>query len=184
MEFRKTDLEGLIEIFPKIFKDDRGYFMETFHSERLKENGIHEDFVQDNQSFSTKGVLRGLHLQLTPHSQGKLVRVIVGKVLDIAVDLRPNSISYGQHRKFVLDADLGNMVYIPPGFAHGFAALEDAIFSYKCTGYYNKDSEKGLIWNDKTLAIDWEIENPLISEKDLILPSLEEIKSDLFAQVF
>jgi dTDP-4-dehydrorhamnose 3,5-epimerase len=179
MEFRKTDLDGLIEIFPDIFTDERGHFLETYQKELFKKNGIDEDFLQDNQSFSTKGVLRGLHLQISPNAQGKLVRVIVGKVLDIAVDLRPDSKTFGQYRKFILDANIGNMVYIPTGFAHGFVALEDTIFSYKCTNLYSKQAERGLIWNDPTINIDWEIEDPLISEKDLILPNLEQLKSEL-----
>jgi dTDP-4-dehydrorhamnose 3,5-epimerase len=171
MEFRKTDIEGLIEIFPKTFSDERGYFLETYHKTLFEANGIPFDFVQDNQSFSTKGVLRGLHFQKEPFAQGKLVRVIKGKAMDVAVDLRPNSPTFGQHRKFILDDERQNMVYVPEGFAHGFVALEDCIFTYKCTNIYNKISESGIIWNDKTLNIDWEIENPNVSDKDLELPA-------------
>ena len=174
MEFKKTSIEGLVEVFPRIFKDERGYFFESYHQSIFTANGISDVFVQDNQSFSTAGVLRGLHLQHAPYAQGKLVRVITGKVLDVAVDLRPNSPTFGKHEKVILDATLGNMFYIPAGFAHGFAALEDSIFSYKCTNYYNKASESGLLWNDPELAIDWGIENPNISEKDLILPTLQD----------
>lgn len=174
MEFRKTSIEGLIEIFPRKFNDERGYFFESYQQAAFQANGIPEIFVQDNQSFSTAGVLRGLHLQHAPFAQGKLVRVITGKVLDVAVDIRPNSPTFGKHEKFILDADLCNMAYIPEGFAHGFVALEDSIFSYKCTNYYNKSSESGLLWNDTDLQIDWGVENPNISEKDLVLPTLKE----------
>lgn len=174
MEFRQTSIEGLIEIFPRVFNDERGYFFESYQYKAFKENGIPEVFVQDNQSFSTKGVLRGLHLQLAPHAQGKLVRVISGVVLDVAVDVRPNSPTFGHHETFLLSAEKQNMAYIPPGFAHGFVTIEDAIFSYKCTNLYNKASESGIIWNDPTLNIDWGVENPNVSEKDEELPTFAE----------
>ncbi len=175
MEFRKTGIEGLIEIFPKIFNDPRGYFFESYKKELFAANGIPFDFVQDNQSFSTAGVLRGLHFQNEPYAQGKLVRVITGKVIDIAVDLRPNSPTFGKYESFILDSSLQNMVYVPEGFAHGFATLEDAIFSYKCTNPYHKASESGIIWNDPDLNIDWGIKNPIVSDKDLELPRLKEL---------
>ncbi|KPM46903.1 dTDP-4-dehydrorhamnose 3,5-epimerase [Jiulongibacter sediminis] len=175
MEFRKTSIEGLIEIKPRIFKDPRGYFFESYQYELFKQNGIAEVFVQDNQSYSTKGVLRGLHLQKDPFAQGKLVRVIKGKVLDVAVDARPGSPTFGQWDSVVLDDEQNNMFYVPPGFLHGFVTLEDAIFSYKCTNYYNRESEQGVIWNDSDLNIDWGIENPLVSEKDMALPRFSEI---------
>jgi len=175
MEFRKSSIEGLIEIQPQIFGDSRGYFFESYRYDLFKENGIPEVFIQDNQSFSTKGVLRGLHFQKPPHGQGKLVRVISGKVLDVAVDLRPNSPTYGQYEKVVLDAELKNMFYVPPGFAHGFYTIEDAIFSYKCTNVYNKESEGGILWNDPDLNIDWGVSQPNVSEKDLILSSFKDL---------
>ena len=175
MEFRKSSIEGLIEIQPKIFGDSRGYFFESYRYDLFKDNGISEVFIQDNQSFSTKGVLRGLHYQKDPFGQGKLVRVISGKVLDVAVDLRPNSPTYGQHEKVVLDAELNNMFYVPPGFAHGFYTIEDAIFSYKCTNVYNKESEGGILWNDPALNIDWGVSEPNVSEKDLVLSSFKEL---------
>lgn len=175
MEFRKTSIEGLIEIFPRIFGDERGYFLESYHKQAFSDNGIPFDFVQDNQSLSSAGVLRGLHFQREPHAQGKLVRVIMGKVLDVAVDLRPGSPTFGKHEKFLLDAKTQNMVYIPAGFAHGFLALEQCLFTYKCTNFYNKASEGGIIWNDPDLAIDWGIENPNISQKDLELPQFKDI---------
>ena len=175
MEFRKTSIEGLIEIYPKVFGDARGHFFESYREDLFFQNGIPFKFVQDNQSFSTAGVLRGLHFQNSPFAQGKLVRVIIGKVIDVAVDIRPNSPMFGKYEKFVLDAKLQNMVYIPEGFAHGFAALEDSIFSYKCTNNYNKASEGGIIWNDSDLNIDWSIENPNVSEKDLELPNFKDL---------
>ncbi|PLK45028.1 dTDP-4-dehydrorhamnose 3,5-epimerase [Emticicia sp. TH156] len=175
MEFKHTFIEGLIEIYPRIFGDERGYFLESYHKKNFADNGIPFDFVQDNQSSSTAGVLRGLHFQKEPYAQGKLVRVITGKALDVAVDLRPGSPTFGKHQKFLLDATLQNMVYIPAGFAHGFLCLEACLFTYKCTNFYNKASEGGIIWNDPDLGIDWGIENPNISQKDLELPRLKDI---------
>ncbi|WP_064196817.1 MULTISPECIES: dTDP-4-dehydrorhamnose 3,5-epimerase [Emticicia] len=180
MEFRKTSIEGLIEIYPKIFGDARGHFFESYRHNIFAENGIPFTFVQDNQSFSTAGVLRGLHFQSQPYSQGKLVRVITGKVVDVAVDIRPNSPTFGKYERFVLDSKLQNMVFIPEGFAHGFAALEDSIFTYKCTNIYNKAAEGGIIWNDPDLNIDWGITNPNVSEKDLELPTFKELISKGF----
>jgi len=177
MEFRKTSIEGLIEIYPKVFGDARGHFFESYREDLFAQNGIPFQFVQDNQSFSTAGVLRGLHFQNSPFAQGKLVRVITGKVIDVAVDIRPHSPTFGKYEKFVLDATLQNMVFIPEGFAHGFAAFEDSIFSYKCTNNYNKASEGGIIWNDSDLNIDFGIENPNVSEKDLELPNFNDLFS-------
>lgn len=174
MEFKLTKIQGLIEIFPKLWGDARGVFFESFKKELFAENGISLDFVQDNQSFSEKGVLRGLHMQHAPHEQGKLVRVITGKVLDVVVDIRKGSPTFGQHEKFVLDAERNNMVYVPPGFLHGFLTLEDAIFSYKCTDYYTKSAEGGVKFDDKTLGIDWGISDPKVSEKDMQLIGFEE----------
>lgn len=179
MEFRKTSIEGLIEIYPRIFGDTRGHFFESYRQDIFAQNGIPFQFVQDNQSFSTAGVLRGLHFQNAPFAQGKLVRVITGKVIDVAVDIRPNSPTFGKYEKFILDASIQNMVYIPEGFAHGFAALEDSIFSYKCTNNYNKASEGGIIWNDPDLNIDWKVKNPNVSEKDLELTTFK----DLFSKI-
>jgi dTDP-4-dehydrorhamnose 3,5-epimerase len=179
MEFKKSAVLGLTEIFPRIFKDERGHFLETYQYELFKNNGVDAQFIQDNQSFSTKGVLRGLHFQNAPYAQGKLVRVISGKVLDVAVDIRPGSPTFGKHETFVLTAELSNMVFIPEGFAHGFLTLEDAVFSYKCTNLYNKASEGGLLWNDPEIGINWAYENPLVSEKDIILPTLAEFKKSL-----
>ncbi len=173
MQFRYTPMAGLIEVIPRIFEDDRGFFFESYQKELFSQNGIPFHFVQDNQSFSKKGVLRGLHFQKAPFAQGKLVRVISGKALDVAVDLRESSPTFGQYDAFVLDSRLNNMVYVPEGFAHGFLALEDTILQYKCTQVYNKAAEGGILWNDSQLNIRWGVQNPIVSEKDILLPSLE-----------
>lgn len=168
MQIEKTAIEGVLIITPKVFGDDRGYFFESFNQKEFKEKtGIQLDFVQDNQSKSQKGVLRGLHFQNPPNEQGKLVRVLSGSVIDVAVDIRKNSPTYGKHLTFELDTISNKMIWLPPGIAHGFAALEDdTVFFYKCTNYYNKDSEDCVLWNDKDLAIDWKVEQPILSEKD------------------
>jgi dTDP-4-dehydrorhamnose 3,5-epimerase len=180
MHIRKTNIEGLIELFPDVFKDDRGFFLETYHEDKFKSLGLDFPFLQANQSFSMKGVLRGLHFQSPPYAQGKLVRVIKGKVLDVAVDLRAGSPTFGEYKTFVLDGERCNMVYVPEGFAHGFLTLEDAYFAYQCTNVYHKASESGIVWNDPDLSIDWildkyGISEPIISEKDLVLPGFQEI---------
>jgi len=168
MNITKTDIEGLIIIEPQIFKDSRGAFFESWNAKKFKQLGINEDFVQDNQSVSSKGVLRGLHFQNPPYAQAKLVRVLKGSVLDIAVDLRNNSTTYGMHVSVILSEENNKSFFIPKGFAHGFLSLEDnTIFNYKCSDYYNKKSEGSLLWNDDDLKIDWQIDNPLVSEKDL-----------------
>ena len=172
MKIVKTKLNGLIEIQPRVFKDHRGYFFEIFNLEIFSKVGIETNFVQDNQSFSTKGTIRGLHFQKPPYTQGKLVRVVVGKVVDVVVDMRKESMTFGETYSVVLESDRKNMLYIPEGFAHGFSTLEDTIFEYKCTKPYNKDSEEGVVWNDRDLNINWMIDNPSISEKDRILPTL------------
>ncbi len=170
MQVRHTAIAGLMELIPRIFEDERGHFFESYNKPLFASLGIPVDFVQDNQSFSTKGVLRGLHFQREPFAQGKLVRVITGQVLDVAVDCRPESPTFGQYETFLLDAALANMAWIPPGFAHGFVALQDSIFSYKCTDVYNKQAEGGICWDDPDLRIDWGINRPIVSEKDQILP--------------
>ena len=174
MEIIETPIKGLVELLPKVFEDERGLFFESFHEQHLQAAGIDRRFVQDNQSFSTAGVLRGLHLQKGAFAQGKLVRVITGSVMDVAVDLRPDSPTFGEHYTLVLDAKRNNMLYIPEGFAHGFVALEDSVFFYKCTNYYDKASEAGILWNDDTLKIKWSIETPVVSEKDALLPTFQE----------
>ncbi|WAC10021.1 dTDP-4-dehydrorhamnose 3,5-epimerase [Dyadobacter pollutisoli] len=179
MQIRETSIAGLVEIFPRIFEDDRGMFFESYNEQVFLKLGLPTNFVQDNQSFSKKGVVRGLHFQNTPFAQGKLVRVISGRVLDVAVDIRPDSPTFGKHEIFELRSDLNNIAYIPEGFAHGFVALEDSIFSYKCTNIYDKASESGILWNDSDLGIDWGVENPIVSEKDVILPTFKALFGDL-----
>lgn len=169
MEISETYLKGLFVIKPKVFEDARGYFFESYNARQFEEAGLNLNFVQDNQSLSQKGVLRGLHFQNPPFSQGKLVRVITGAVYDVAVDIRKNSPTYGQWFGLELNENNKWMMYIPEGFAHGFATLKnDTIFSYKCTNFYNKSAEDCIVWNDPTLKIDWQIQNPNLSEKDLL----------------
>ncbi len=159
--------EGLISIYPAVFGDDRGFFLESFNQAKYASIIPDLDFVQDNLSKSKKGVLRGLHFQAPPFDQGKLVQVITGSVLDVAVDIRKNAPSYGKHFKIILNSIERNQLWIPPGFAHGFVSLEDdTIFSYKCTNSYSKEHEGCVLWNDLDLGIDWEIDQPLISPKD------------------
>lgn len=166
MQIEQTPLQGLVIITPKVFQDHRGYFMESFHQEKWEE-ALQTHFVQDNESQSLQGVLRGLHFQKPPFAQAKLVRVIQGSVLDVAVDLRKNSPTYGQYFKIMLSAENKKQFFIPEGFAHGFVALEDhTIFSYKCSNYYHPASEGILLWNDKDLNIDWEIQQPITSDRD------------------
>ena len=167
MEVDKTPIEGLLVIKPKIFYDNRGCFFESWNTASFKKIGIDYNFVQDNQSVSNKGVLRGLHFQNPPFAQGKLVRVLRGSVLDVAVDIRKKSKTYGQHFSIKLSEENSAMFWIPPGFAHGFISLEDnTIFSYKCTQFYNQSYEGSLNWSDKKLDIDWKVNNPIVSEKD------------------
>jgi dTDP-4-dehydrorhamnose 3,5-epimerase len=167
MEIERKEISGLIEFFPKTFGDSRGFFIESFHYERYSKILGPINFIQDNMSSSIRGVLRGLHFQKPPFAQGKLVSVIQGSVLDVAVDLRKNSPTFGQHEKVILTGEKKNQFWIPEGFAHGFVALEDnTIFCYKCTNYYHPDSEETILWNDRTLNIDWQIDNPVISDKD------------------
>ncbi|WP_228853125.1 dTDP-4-dehydrorhamnose 3,5-epimerase [Aegicerativicinus sediminis] len=174
----ETSIEGCYIITPRIFKDERGYFIETFNNQTFFEKtGIATQFVQDNQSKSSVGVLRGLHFQQGGYAQAKLVRVIQGSVLDICVDLRPNSKTLGQYVSVVLSGDNFKQLYVPRGFAHGFVVLEDeTIFSYKCDNFYNKNSEGGIIYNDPDIAIDWRIpeEKLILSDKDKHLPTLKE----------
>lgn len=179
MKIIETNIPGVVEILPTIFKDERGYFFESFNSQKFNDLFPDVNFVQDNESFSTKGALRGLHFQNPPYAQAKLVRVIKGKVLDVAVDIRVGSPTYGQYASVILNADKHNMFFVPAGFAHGFYTIEDAIFQYKCSNSYNKESEGGLLWSDPALDIDWKIDTlPLVSEKDQILPLLKDMKSN------
>lgn len=180
MNFIKTKIKDLLIVEPKIWKDDRGYFYESYSKRYFEEAGIDASFVQDNQSLSQKGTLRGLHAQSNPNAQGKLVRVIKGKVMDVAVDIRKESESYGQHVALELSGDNHLMLWVPPGFLHGFVTLEDdTIFTYKVTGLYNKNSEFGVLWNDPELNIDWGIAEGeiILSEKDKVLPHFKDLNS-------
>ena len=174
--FNQTKIAGVVLIEPRVFPDDRGFFMETYKESDFKKNGIDYRFMQDNHSKSTKGVLRGLHFQREPHEQGKLVRVTEGAVWDVAVDIRPDSATFLQWVGFELTQENAHMLFLPPGCAHGFVTLTDtAEFQYKCTDEYDKASEGGIRWDDPDLAIAWPIKDVLVSDKDRILPSVKEI---------
>jgi dTDP-4-dehydrorhamnose 3,5-epimerase len=178
--FEKTSIEGVYIIEPTVFGDDRGYFMETYQAKEFKEAGIDYNFVQDNQSKSKKGVLRGLHFQYTK-PQGKLVRVIKGEVFDVAVDLRKDSETYGKWEGIILSEENKKQFFIPEGFAHGFLVLSDeAEFTYKCTDFYDGDDEGGILWNDPEIGIDWPLEglSILLSEKDKQWKTMRETKTD------
>ena len=171
-------IDGPLLISPKVFEDERGHFFESFSKTLFQHHGINSEFVQDNQSLSQKGTLRGLHFQAPPYDQGKLVRVSRGRVLDIIVDIRKSSPTYGQSIAVELSDKNYLQLWVPPGFAHGFSVLEDnTIFQYKCTQFYNKSSEGGIIYNDETLNIDWKVSHPIVSEKDLLLPSFKNFNS-------
>ncbi len=182
MNISKTPIEDLLIIEPKVWQDNRGYFYESYNSKLFAEAGIDARFVQDNQSFSQKGTLRGLHAQRAPFAQGKLVRVIQGSVLDVAVDVRKASPTFGQHFSIELSGTNHRQLWVPPGFLHGFLTLEDnTIFTYKVSNYYDKDSEIGVIWNDRQLNINWSAdvaeESMVFSQKDLELPAFADFSS-------
>ena len=168
MKVLDTPIDGLVLIEPPVFGDHRGYFLESYNSDRFRSVGIDAEFVQDNESCSSAGVLRGLHFQHPPHAQGKLVRVIRGKVWDVAVDIRKGSPTYGAHFGVELSGENKRQLWIPPGFAHGFYTLEDnTIFAYKCSALYHKESEEAILWKDADLHINWPLQGtPLVSEKD------------------
>jgi dTDP-4-dehydrorhamnose 3,5-epimerase len=179
MEFIDTGIEGLWLIKPKVFADNRGYFFESYNKDIFEKNGLNLNFIQDNQSLSGKGVLRGLHFQNPPFAQGKLVRVITGAVFDVAVDIRKNSPTYGKYYGAELTEENKMMMYVPEGFAHGFLTLRDnTIFSYKCTNVYNKASEDCIKWDDKNIGINWNVKDPILSEKDLHGKPFNEFKSE------
>jgi dTDP-4-dehydrorhamnose 3,5-epimerase len=176
MNLIHSPFNGLMIIEPKIFADERGLFFEFYNKNNFKEAGIDVSFVQDNISVSKAGVLRGLHFQHSPYAQGKLVFVMTGKVSDVVVDIRKDSPTYGKHFMIELSAMNRKMLWIPEGFAHGFLTLEDhTTFVYKCTSFYNKDMESGIIWNDPSLNINWGITSPDLSEKDKLLPKFLEL---------
>ncbi|MBV7598796.1 dTDP-4-dehydrorhamnose 3,5-epimerase [Aeromonas sp. sia0103] len=179
MNVIKTKISDLLIIEPKIFGDERGFFYETYQDARYKAAGITQNFVQDNRSRSTQNVLRGLHFQKTK-PQGKLVTVTQGSVFDVAVDLRPDSPTFGQHESVLLTGENKIQFYIPPGFAHGFCVLsETADFQYKCTDYYDPTDESGLLWNDPVLGIEWPLAAPVLSPKDSVQPTLAQIRHNL-----
>jgi dTDP-4-dehydrorhamnose 3,5-epimerase len=179
MIITETNLKGCIIIEPKILEDSRGYFFESFNQQKFNNGtGLDINFVQDNESLSQKGVLRGLHYQEGDYAQAKLVRVIKGKVLDVAVDIRKNSPTYAKHFSVILSEENKKQLFIPRGFAHGFLVLEDnTLFSYKCDNYYNKESERGIAYNDKTLNINWGLlkEQLVLSKKDTQLPNFQDL---------
>lgn len=171
--FEKGPLDGVMIITPRMFPDGRGFFMETFKKSDFTAAGVTAEFVQDNHSSSAKGVVRGLHYQKAPHAQGKLIRATRGVLYDVMVDIRQGSPTYGEWFGIELSAENRKMVYIPPGFAHGFVALSDTVeFLYKVTSEFNKESEAGIMWNDPEVGIKWPVTDPILSEKDAILPPL------------
>ncbi|MGF1566311.1 MAG: dTDP-4-dehydrorhamnose 3,5-epimerase [Flavobacteriales bacterium] len=179
MTIHSTAIDGLLVIEPSVYTDDRGYFFEHYNKKAFRKmTGVAANFVQDNESSSMAGTIRGLHFQVPPFEMGKLIRVVNGSVLDVAVDLRVGSPTFGRHASVVLSAQNKRQMWVPPGFAHGFLALEDdSIVSYKCSTYYNRDSERCLRWNDPDLGIDWGVDKPLLSEKDANSPLFREFDS-------
>lgn len=181
MPFNTTNIPDLLVFEPTVFEDSRGYFFESFNLKTYKAEGIDINFVQDNQSSSQYGVIRGLHYQLNPHAQVKLIRVLVGKILDVAVDIRKNSPTFGKSFSIELSADNKMQLFIPAGFAHGFSVLSDhAEVLYKCDSFYNKQCEAGILYNDPSLQIDWRIPagKEIISEKDRLLPSFADCQNN------
>lgn len=178
MEIIQEPLPGLLVIKPRVYADHRGHFFESFRKDFLASQGVHVDFVQDNESLSNKGIVRGLHFQRPPFAQDKLVRVVAGSVLDVAVDIRKSSPTYGKSFSIELSASNYLMVFIPKGYAHGFATLADGtIFQYKCTDYYHPESEGGILWNSPELNINWGIEEPVLSAKDTAHPAFGDFES-------
>jgi dTDP-4-dehydrorhamnose 3,5-epimerase len=181
MPFYTCDLPGLVIVEPTVFEDSRGYFFESYNEAQFKKAGIEASFIQDNQSRSSYGVIRGLHYQQPPHAQAKLVRVLQGTILDVAVDIRKTSPTYGKHFALELSAENKKQLFIPEGFAHGFSVLSEiAVVLYKCNAFYNKSSEGGIRYNDPELAIDWRVEpgKAIVSDKDLQLPVFEAAVSN------
>ncbi|HEX7180949.1 MAG TPA: dTDP-4-dehydrorhamnose 3,5-epimerase [Thermoanaerobaculia bacterium] len=179
MEFQRLNLEKVILVKPDVWRDERGFFLETYHLEKYRDGGLPEAFVQDNHSFSVKGILRGLHAQVR-HPQGKLVRAILGEIFDVAVDIRPGSPTFGKWVGEILSGDNFYQLYIPPGFAHGFCVLsETAHVQYKCTELYRRDDEIGIVWDDPDIGIDWPVRDPILNDKDRNAPRLAEIVQKL-----
>jgi dTDP-4-dehydrorhamnose 3,5-epimerase len=179
MNFEKSDINGLLIITPDVFGDERGYFFESFSLNKYEQAGINFNFVQDNISKSKKNTIRGLHYQVGEKAQGKLCQVIKGKVLDVAVDIRFKSPTFGKHYSIELSEDNHIQFWIPPGFAHGFSVLsEEAVFHYKCTEYYSKENERAILYNDRDLNIDWKVKQPVVSEKDKQAKLFKDIHKD------
>lgn len=179
MQVQNTKLDGVVVIEPKVFEDPRGFFFESWSSPRYAEHGLPEHFVQDNISRSRRGTLRGLHLQLPPHGQGKLVFVLEGEVFDVAVDVRVGSATFGQWVGATLSADNRRQLYVPPGFAHGFCVVsEHALFAYKCTQVYTPAAEISVLWNDPAIGIDWPIRDPVLSKRDAAGTPLAQVPSE------
>lgn len=180
MNIEHTFIKDLIVLSPAVFEDERGYFFESYNKNKVEKIGVQIDFVQDNQSFSKKGTLRGLHYQNPPFAQTKLVRVLEGEIMDLAVDLRKDSPTFGKHFEIVLSSENKKQLLVPQGFAHGFSVLsETAVVLYKCDQYYNKDSEGGIRYDDSTLNINWgmDLKEAIVSEKDVLLPNFENCNS-------
>jgi dTDP-4-dehydrorhamnose 3,5-epimerase len=179
LNFVPTAIPGVVLVEPQVFRDARGFFLESFHAEKYRDGGIPGPFVQDNHSHSSRGTLRGLHAQ-NPNPQGKLLRVIEGEVFDVAVDARRGSPTYGQHVGVVLSADNMKQIYVPPGLLHGFVVTSDtAQVEYKCTAFYDPAGEFSVAWNDPDLAIPWPVDTPILSEKDAAAPRLAEVQERL-----
>ncbi len=184
MQIIKTGIEGLLEIVPEVYHDNRGWFFEFYKQEPFKNHGIPYNFTQENISFSQKGVIRGLHFQLAPWQQAKLVSVLSGKVMDVVVDLRKSSSTFGKTHTCLLDSERHNLLMVPEGFAHGFAALEDSLFLYKSSSVYSRDFESGICWNDPDLNIQWPFTDPVLSEKDRKLATFRELlRKSVISQV-
>ncbi len=179
MKIIDSQIEDVKFIYPDVFPDTRGFFLESYNKKRYNDAGIDVNFIQDNFSKSVKGTVRGLHYQIGENAQGKLCFVILGKVLDVAVDIRFGSPTFGQYVSIELTEESKNQIWLPPGFAHGFSVLSDeAIFCYKCTGFYSKKDERSIIYNDPDLAIDWKVEKLIVSEKDILAKRFKEIEKD------
>lgn len=178
MKINTTPIDGLLVLEPDVFRDERGFFLETFHEQKYKSFGIESNFVQDNLSFSSKGILRGLHFQYR-HPQAKLVQVLSGEVFDVAVDIRPGSPTFGKWFGIRLSQDNLYQMFIPEGFAHGYCVVsETALFAYKCTDFYSPSDEGGLLWSDRDIGIEWPVSDPVLSQKDSRLPRLSEFSKE------
>ena len=183
MKVIRTVLNGVLVIEPDCFTDARGFFFESYNKSKYEEAGLNFDFVQDNISKSQKGTVRGLHYQIGENAQGKLCQVLTGSVLDVAVDIRSGSPTFGKHYSVELSGENHKQIWIPPGFAHGFSVLsDDTIFSYKCTAFYSKDDERAILFNDTDLNIDWKVEKPIVSEKDLKAKRFSDIDKDFICK--